>query len=561
MKLIQILFFLLLLQNQYLYADSESKKGKGLLLNLPNIGKLDISLNQDDCDSKLCDTSLNINWTTKRGSSNQQLLKDDYPRIYKVFTDEDGLIVSSFGNKYDSEEYRYYERFRYSEEENTFYKAETWKTDDWTGYIMELDELLKIGAFKKARELVSEKGVTPNGGHTFQDVEIFSKFVSAVHREAKRAKELGYDKVAGKLVLSLLDMPFQHEASPPTNNFYNFSNLENKGVLKHNILEINKENTALVNDFSTFLSDSEYFKNSIFLLNQITRYNPKILSAWKASGDVYLSLSKQDEARNAYNMYFKLMKEKGLEDVVSDKILQFINHKRLPLKSDAEEKNKKTEIIPKIIWYDGYISEYPIKVKMVIKNESIHELSYAYDKTKKWINLLDIKNSKEVFQATEKRKGKTTGFWELTFQAGTNIKGHWKSPIGRVLPILLKPQSKQAETKTISISSEEANKVVLVDINYDGYLDLIKSNPTLRKGSTTKKYYSHSVYVFNEETKSYKFTKELSYFSYETYINIENYNLFNKRFRACNRSRKNPKRSRKCWNFHTGINVKTPESN
>jgi len=273
MKFIQSL--LLLLCCQFSFSDSgltpivKVNKQSSLSFSLPNVGEIAIWLNQKECFNALCDTSLRVDWKVKGKSSSQKLLESSYLPIDKILVDKNGVIIRSFGNRFHPEGYRHYVRYRYSQEKNIFYKSETWETDNWSGYVAKVDHLLKTGAFDQARELINEKGTSPNAGHTDNSKEFFAKFVNAIYREAKRAKKLGYDQVAGQLVNSLLiDMPFQYEkeGNAPDNTYVFMKPAKQGGF---NLIDITKENTYLVNELAVFLREGGYHNEALELIKQI----------------------------------------------------------------------------------------------------------------------------------------------------------------------------------------------------------------------------------------------------------------------------------------------------
>ena len=264
-----IIISLLLSQHSFSEPKIEIIKKESLFFKMPNVGKLRVILYQKECFQALCDTTFKVKWKIKGGNSNQQLLKNPYPYIDKVWADEDGLIISSIGNRYSPDGYNHHVRYRYSHEKNIFYEAEIWETDSWTDYINELNKLLKTGAFDRARKLVSEKGITPNGGHTFQDKKIFSKFVVAIAREAKRAAKLGYNNTPGDLVHSLFSMPFQHDISSSPSDLYILFKEHKGNKSSYNILDKNDENMSLIKVFSIYLENAGFKKCSASLLSQL----------------------------------------------------------------------------------------------------------------------------------------------------------------------------------------------------------------------------------------------------------------------------------------------------
>jgi len=209
MKPTEVLFFILLLLASNTYADSyEGKPGneKLSIFNLPNAGEISVISNQGECYCPLRGTSLKINWQVKGKKHTQQLINDGYPAISKIQGDDDGVIITSVGNRFDSDEFRYHVRYRFSKEDNIFYKAETWDTDSWWNpYIKELDDHLKQGSFAKASALVLKHGTTRNAGHYYLDTEFFQKFLKAELREARRAWLEGRAKKAAQFITALVD--------------------------------------------------------------------------------------------------------------------------------------------------------------------------------------------------------------------------------------------------------------------------------------------------------------------------------------------------------------------
>ncbi len=227
MKLIKIYpFFILLSINLFSYADSKVGLTPKIdeeniySFNLPKVGKIKVSVHLSECFDALCDTSLELSWQKDNKTITKKLIEDGYPVISKIQGDENGLIVSSSGNRYNSDEYRNHVRYRYSQDKKTFYSAKIWDTDSlWNPYIKKLDDNLAQGSFAKARALVLKHGTSRNAGHYYESQMFFSKFVDAELREARRAWLDGHTETATHFITALTNkIPF-----------YNHSNSLSKG--------------------------------------------------------------------------------------------------------------------------------------------------------------------------------------------------------------------------------------------------------------------------------------------------------------------------------------------
>ncbi len=184
--------------------------------------------------------------------------------------------------------------------------------------------------------------------------------------------------------------------------------------------------------------------------------------------------------------------------------------------SFAQEKEKSQAFFGYFLWYDGTIGDRPIKAKIGVNNGE-YDVYYSYNDHKKWVHLI---NSKVIYNTIYARadvdEKSYDGFVKLQLDNLWNPKGQWTSPTGEKLPIelkstltyppfgevkstlknelvplLLNPKIAvdSVEITYIEISNGKTNTIrqlhthdsakldntqmVYVDINYDGFLDLV----------------------------------------------------------------------------------------
>jgi len=183
----------------------------------------------------------------------------------------------------------------------------------------------------------------------------------------------------------------------------------------------------------------------------------------------------------------------------------------------AQEKEERQAFFSYFLWYNGTIGDRPIKAKIGVNNGE-YDVYYSYNDHKKWVHLINSKVIYNTIYAKADVDEKSyDGFVKLQLDDLWNPKGQWTSPTGEKLPIelkstlthppfgevksrlknqlvplLLNPKTaidsvevtylekiSNGKTNTIRqihthISTKLDNtKMVYVDINYDGFLDLV----------------------------------------------------------------------------------------
>ncbi|WP_455666340.1 tetratricopeptide repeat protein [Phocaeicola sp.] len=106
---------------------------------------------------------------------------------------------------------------------------------------------------------------------------------------------------------------------------YSLNNLESKESLRQiqwfDIPEILKEspldmnNISIYNDAATFLLKNEMYNEARIILLAITKKYPEKEEEWLTLGDAQWGNGDEEEARESYNIYLKLMK-KGNKDLM-----------------------------------------------------------------------------------------------------------------------------------------------------------------------------------------------------------------------------------------------------
>lgn len=179
----------------------------------------------------------------------------------------------------------------------------------------------------------------------------------------------------------LSDMPFYFNQSKAPENFYEFPDLnnKNKGI---NVLKQESHSDSLVSSLAYFLSNSGYYNESIIWFQQLVKFFPKKTDFWKSLGDANLAIKNKEEARKAYIVYIELMREKGLDEVIPERILGFIDGDSKILKK-VNENLIFLDKIDYLLWFEGYLGTYPIKAKVLIRNGLVERVSYAYESKKK----------------------------------------------------------------------------------------------------------------------------------------------------------------------------------
>jgi len=209
-----------------------------------------------------------------------------------------------------------------------------------------------------------------------------------------------------------------------------------------------------------------------------------------------------------------------------------------------------------LLWYTGTIGKYPIKMMLKrgfnkeTNDERILEMAYGYDSHKKWISPENLWEPQDGIYGHEKNDDSPE--WSVNFEYNQVLKGDWNNQNGTKLPITLTPMAKEFPTFTFKAEIEEEltpsgevqSKIVrgitiykndkkiqelknqdgstldyfelgYVDINYDGYLDLIINN---------------NLYLYNTATQKFIINSEDHYYPYLT--ELGQYNLFDKSFTA-----------------------------
>jgi len=236
------------------------------------------------------------------------------------------------------------------------------------------------------------------------------------------------------------------------------------------------------------------------------------------------------------------------------------------------QKGKELTIKPTnhLLWYKGSIGKYPIHLMLkrgfVKENEYVEindtiisNVRYAYDSQKKWIDLENRWERQAGIFAFEGEQDDTPE-WFVEFsknsQYGKELTGDWDNQNGTILPIKLTPMLKEFPNFTFKVEVEneilpngkvgnqsitalniyQKNKkiqqinlsdskpdleyfeVSYVDINYDGYLDLIVDNSFLLYNAKTKKFESST----NEDGDGWDYIPNLK--------EIDSYNPYTKSF-------------------------------
>jgi len=216
-----------------------------------------------------------------------------------------------------------------------------------------------------------------------------------------------------------------------------------------------------------------------------------------------------------------------------------------------------------LLWYKGTIGKYPIHLMLKrgfvkerndveINDTIISNVQYAYDSQKKWINIENLWEQQAGIFGVERQDDSPR--WHVEFYSekfyNKVLTGNWDNQNGTILPITLTPLAKEFPTFTFKAQIEEEltstgevqDKIIrginiykndkkiqeiknengssldyfelaYVDINYDGYLDLIIND---------------KLYLYNTATKKFTVNNEEDYYRYLT--ELGQYNLFNKSF-------------------------------
>jgi hypothetical protein len=234
---------------------------------------------------------------------------------------------------------------------------------------------------------------------------------------------------------------------------------------------------------------------------------------------------------------------------------------------------KELEIKPTtyLLWYKGTIGKYPIHLMLKrgfvkerndvkINDTIISNVQYAYDSRKKWINIENLREQQAGIFGFEGQDDSPR--WHVEFYSekfyNKVLTGNWNNQNGTILPITLTPMAKEFPNfifkaqieEELTSTGEVQDKIIrgitvykndkkiqeiknedgasldyfelaYVDINYDGYLDLIINN---------------NLYLFNLDIKKFiPYQLEIEF--YPEIKSLYNYNIYTKSFLlAMNRS-------------------------
>ena len=106
-----LMFFALLIISLPSSADFERKptvnEKNSYSFDLPEIGKIQVELSFRDCFDVLCDTAIDVKWRHDNQALTKKIIEGGYPRISNIQADENGLIISNSGGRYESEDARF----------------------------------------------------------------------------------------------------------------------------------------------------------------------------------------------------------------------------------------------------------------------------------------------------------------------------------------------------------------------------------------------------------------------------------------------------------------------
>lgn len=460
MKLINILIFLLL-QTSNAFADTNQSSKVSptnqntITFNLSDAGKINVISNQDECYCPLRDTSLIINWQVNGKEHTQQLINDGYPTISNIQGDDDGVIITNPGNRFDSDEFRYHVRYRFSKENNSFYEAETWTTDTWWNpYIKELDDHLKQGSFAKARALVLKHGTSRNAGHTYHDTEFFQKFLNAELREARRAWIEGRAETASQFMTALVDkIPFYENSHSLDKDKAYFFPMTSPEILKltgnkrnfFNVLEATDKNHKLIRDLSFYLIEGGESTLALDLMTQASRLQPNHSEVWFLLGEAYQLQGNTEMAKDVYQHFYSIMRKQKKIAGVPSKILRILGkYEELSLREKTKKQwlEYKSKHTAYALEYQGYVGEMPIKMFVLKEKYNDSHLRYYDSAQKRKVFLQKEKELNGYFVAEDEGKHDNPFMvWVLKYSFGEPISGWRVLPTGERQQVVLSPQA------------------------------------------------------------------------------------------------------------------------
>ena len=151
---------------------------------------------------------LQVHWEKKDGGKGVSVL---YAGIStgcpSIQLDKDELTYTMSGNRYASEGAYTTFYYRWNAQTLTFEESRAVETDPWQENMALLKRYLKAGDFFSATAQISRMGNTPNGGHTFVNVETAAMFFTAYHRRAGELYRGGKKRQAADIALSILFFP------------------------------------------------------------------------------------------------------------------------------------------------------------------------------------------------------------------------------------------------------------------------------------------------------------------------------------------------------------------
>ncbi|WP_324028195.1 hypothetical protein QSV08_09770 [Maribacter sp. BPC-D8] len=253
----------------------------------------------------------------------------------------------------------------------------------------------------------------------------------------------------------------------------------------------------------------------------------------------------------------------GVLSVFSNKIDKHPKHTESISPAMFETITPRTQLL----WYSGFIGDYPIKLMLKrthnrdASDSRITDIAYAYDSQKKWIFLEEQDEFKSNFfgsevkndgiYAKEKFEGNITGSWEVPFIINTTLNGLWYDKNGKPLTVKLTPMyhnvpsgyvrfdyysdlepteitkgkdglvveikqdDRLKQTIYLDPYTEDMYNTVYVDFNYDGYLDLV---------------FGDMLFLYNPKTGMYEKSKASDRDEFPELDELYNYNIYDKSF-------------------------------
>lgn len=319
-RLIFLLFFSITFADQTDFSTVPVKKHR---LSNTTLGEVTVQLKLAYLMHETYEAQLKVSWNKQ--TKPQLLYEGMCGEITSITGKNNSIIVSSRGNRYDYETYRYHMRYTYNTHKNSFIEDSTWSTEEWTPYIAKVKRLLANGSLDKARKLVQDKGTSPNYGHTEQDSLFTFLFLKDAHDRALKAWRKGQKKQAVQICHDFFyntpQLDFNTYSAGFSKEFYLLQILQSKK--SYNKVQPTAKATEIINNIAFFMQDSEHAWLSVELLKQVLHFAPNRTAAYLNLGDAYATLGMRPKAERNYQAYIKRMTEQGKAHKIPKRIQAF----------------------------------------------------------------------------------------------------------------------------------------------------------------------------------------------------------------------------------------------